>query len=71
MAAAGSQTQCAYVQAIDDEIPEPTESFTFLLVSENDSVIVIDYAATVNILDINLAWWSNDKDKEKVNLNYT
>ena len=52
--AAGNQTQCAYVQPINDGIDEPTEYFTFLLSSEERSVIVTNPTAIIIIQDKDL-----------------
>ena len=51
VAAGGNQTQCAYVQLIDDEIDEPTEYFTIVLTSQDRAVIVTNPSATITIQD--------------------
>ena len=51
LVAAGNQTQCAYVQVIDDGILEPPETFSFLLSSDNSAVLVTNPFAIVNIID--------------------
>ena len=51
LAAGGRQTQCAYVQVVDDNITEPTEYFILKLTSGDDSVVVINSVANVFIMD--------------------
>ena len=50
-AADGPQTQCTYVQAIEDGVCEFTEFFTYTLSSRNPSIIVVNPTALVQIVD--------------------
>ena len=49
--AGGNQTQCAYVQVIDDDIPETIEYFTLQLSSNEPRVVVTTPSALIRILD--------------------
>ena len=49
--AGGNQTQCAYVQVIRDDIPEPMEHFTLQLSSAINAIVVTNPYAIINIVD--------------------
>ena len=62
--AGGNQTQCAYVQIVNDEILEGRDTFFLLLTSQSSSVVVNPQSAFAEIsildADVGKVWGSCD-----------
>ena len=62
--AGGNQTQCAYVQIVNDEILEGRDTFFLVLTSQSSSVVVNPYSASAEIsildADVGKVWGSCD-----------